>query len=59
MPLTENEVSDDRKDEGKNNRYDKSTPFPLPPRQWKPDEWFDPSVQKTNFWFDRMPLTPH
>jgi hypothetical protein len=65
MPLTANEaneqLNDDRKDQGKNSRYEKSIPFrqPLPSRQWKPDEWFDPSIQKTNFWFDRMPLTPH
>lgn len=55
------ERKDKGKDKGKNNRYDKTIPFrhPLPSRQRKPDEWFDPSVQKTNFWFDRMRLTPH
>jgi len=65
MPLTANaakeQVKDDRKDQGKNSRYEKSIPFrqPLPSRRWEPDEWFDVSVQKTNLWFDRMPLTPH
>ena len=69
MPLTANDaneqLNDDRKEhrkeQGKNSRYEKIRPFrqPLPSRQWKPDERFDPPVQKTNFWFDRMPLTPH
>jgi hypothetical protein len=55
MPLTANEaneqLNDDRKEQGKNSRYEKSMPFrqPLPSRQWKPDEWFDPSVQKNEF----------
>jgi len=65
MPLTGNQaneqLNDDRKDQGKNSRYENSIPFrhPLPSRQWKPDECFEPSVKKTNFWFDRVPLTPH
>lgn len=65
MPLTATEANEpldnDRKEQGKHSRYEKSIPFrqPLPSGQWKPDEWFHPSVQKTNFWFDRMPLAPH
>ena len=69
MPLTANKPTeqvndgknrkDDPKDQGKNDRYEKIPFPPLPSRQWKPDEWFDAPVQKTNFWFDRMPLTPH
>ena len=55
------ESNDDRKDQGKNSRYEKGIPFgyPLPSRQWKPDESFDSPVQKTNFWFDRVPPTTH
>jgi hypothetical protein len=69
MPLTTNNAKDQlnddpkdqAKDQGKDSRYQKTMPFrqPLPSRQWKPDERFDVSVQKTNLWFDRMPLTPH
>ncbi len=59
MDDRKNEGEDKGKDNGKNNRYDKSIPFrhPLPSRQRNPDEWFDLSVQKTNFWFDRVPLS--
>jgi hypothetical protein len=63
MPLTANkaneQLNDDRTDQGENSRYEKMPTPPLPSRQRRPDEWFDPSVQKMNFWFDRMPLTTH
>lgn len=65
MPLTANEADEHlnggRKEQSKNRRYEKSIPFrqPLPSRQWGPDEWFDPSVQKPNLWFGGMLLTPH
>jgi hypothetical protein len=64
MPLTAKQLKYDRKDQGKdqgkNSRHEKVIPFrqPLQSRQWKPDEWFDPSVQETNLCFDRMPPTP-
>ncbi|MBZ5666794.1 MAG: hypothetical protein LAO30_19590 [Acidobacteriia bacterium] len=69
MPLTANDGTeelndvknrkDDAKDQGKTSRHEEIPFPPLPSRQWKLDKWLDVSVQKTNFWFDRMPLTPH
>lgn len=58
------QVKNHSKDKGENNRQNNRQNnvlfyHPLPSLQWEPGDWFDPTIQKTNFWFDRMLVAPH